>query len=187
MSRPPHGRYHDIAVCLSAGTSIQRTADLVGVDRRTVIGHAHALGYRITSTGHAQLIEGRTVNAPTPTPPGAPRRHTLGDALLAVNELRRHDDKKVAKQADRTIDQVRKLMDLVTAYDEKAATRAEVERLEQQLRDAKAKLRKPNDPTPTGEVDAKTVRAWAAANGVDCPNVGRVPKHVVEAYLQAAA
>lgn len=33
--------------------------------------------------------------------------------------------------------------------------------------------------------DAKTVRAWAAANGVDCPTRGKVPRHVVDAYLDA--
>ena len=34
-------------------------------------------------------------------------------------------------------------------------------------------------------VDAKAVRAWAAANGVDCPSSGIVPKRVVDAWRAA--
>lgn len=34
-------------------------------------------------------------------------------------------------------------------------------------------------------VDPKAVRAWAAANGVECGPIGRVPRPVVEQYLAA--
>lgn len=33
--------------------------------------------------------------------------------------------------------------------------------------------------------DPKAVRAWAAENGIECGAVGRVPRAVVDAYLQA--
>lgn len=75
---------------------------------------------------------------------------------------------------------------------EKAAARAEVERLEQQLADAKAKLRGPARVAAVAVVapnqagaSAKEIRAWAEDAGVDCPTVGKVPARVVDAYLAA--
>jgi len=38
---------------------------------------------------------------------------------------------------------------------------------------------------PTGAVDPKAVRAWAKANGVDVPVMGRVPQSVVDQYLRS--
>lgn len=38
---------------------------------------------------------------------------------------------------------------------------------------------------PTGAVDPKAVRAWAATNGVDVPARGRLPRPVVEQYLRS--
>ena len=74
----------------------------------------------------------------------------------------------------------------------KAAARAEVERLEKQLADAKAKLRGPARAAAVAVVapnqagaSAKEIRAWAAANGIDCPATGRVPGAVVDAYAAA--
>jgi len=74
----------------------------------------------------------------------------------------------------------------------KAEARAEVERLEQQLRDAKAKLRGPARAAAVAVVtpnqagaSAKEIRAWAAANGIDCPKSGIVPRRVVDAYVAA--
>lgn len=48
----------------------------------------------------------------------------------------------------------------------------------------KATRKKVATPSDDGPV-AKTVRAWAAENGVECPSVGRVPRAVVEQYMQA--
>lgn len=73
-----------------------------------------------------------------------------------------------------------------TAEREKAEARAEVARLEKKLRDARERLkggRKDDGPS----LDAKTVRAWAAEQGVDCPPVGRVPRVVMDAYREAVA
>lgn len=178
----------EIARRLAAGTRIDRIADLVGVDRRTVIGVAHATGYRITAHGTAELIGDQPMTpVPTPPPLQPARRSTIGEVALAVNELTRHKDARVRKQAERTITQVRRLVDVLSEYDEKAAARAEVERLEQQLRDAKAKLRGSGEQVPLvgPAVDSKAIRAWAARNGVDCPSVGPVPQRVVDAYQAA--
>ena len=40
----------------------------------------------------------------------------------------------------------------------------------------------PKTAAPTPEVDAKTIRAWAADQGLDCPKFGRVPASVREAF-----
>lgn len=75
---------------------------------------------------------------------------------------------------------------------EKAAARAEVERLEKQLADAKAKLRAPARAAATAAaapkqagIAAKDIRAWAASANVGCPPTGPVPAKVVDAYLAA--
>ncbi|WP_171111259.1 MULTISPECIES: Lsr2 family protein [unclassified Streptomyces] len=34
-------------------------------------------------------------------------------------------------------------------------------------------------------LDTRTVRAWADANGIDCPRVGQIPKRVLEAWRTA--
>lgn len=74
---------------------------------------------------------------------------------------------------------------------EKQAAKAEVERLTAALAEAKAKLRKPrphgqssNTATVEGASPAE-LRAWAKANGVDCPAVGRVPQHIVDKWKAA--
>ena len=62
--------------------------------------------------------------------------------------------------------------------------RRRIRDLEAQLRDAKQELRGGDeDATPAaGGYDAKTVRAWAAANDVDCPDRGRIPQPVLAAW-----
>lgn len=74
----------------------------------------------------------------------------------------------------------------------KAEARAEVERLEKQLAEAKAKLRGPARAAAVAVVtpnqagaSAKEIRAWAAANGIDCPATDIVPRRVVDAYAAA--
>jgi ATPase subunit of ABC transporter with duplicated ATPase domains len=70
---------------------------------------------------------------------------------------------------------------------EKAAARRKVAELEAQLAAAKAALRGKPAPTAAPTGDAKAIRAWAAANGVECPTRGKVPAAVVEAYRAAVA
>lgn len=77
---------------------------------------------------------------------------------------------------------------------EKAKLRAEVEALERQLAAKKALLNgkparapKPKSAAtgPIAEASPKEIRAWAAANGVECPAMGRVPAAVVTAFEAA--
>lgn len=97
-----------------------------------------------------------------------------------LDDEARLDAERAAKKADR------------------AKALAEVRRLEKQLAAARARARDAGATTPRGStspyatsatqqagVESKTVRAWAAANNIDCPKSGRVPRSVVDAYLAA--
>ncbi len=80
--------------------------------------------------------------------------------------------------------------DIVTADGQKAALRGEIHLLEEQLAAKRAALRGSTDPAPStkpvGEVpSAPQLRAWAASAGVDCPDKGRVPRRVVDAWTAA--
>ena len=96
-------------------------------------------------------------------------------------ELVKHDDKKIARAAQKVLDAVAALDAAWEANAAKAGLRAERDRLKKQLADVEAQLR----GTAPQAVDAKAVRAWAAANGVDCPSSGIVPKRVVDAWRAA--
>lgn len=135
--------------------------------------------------------------APAPVSPIRPAHRDL------IDEGKAHSSVKVqraAVKAEVALGTLANLLDATReaeaakrkAEAEKAAARAEVERLEKQLADAKAKLRGPARAAAVAVVapnqagaSAKEIRAWAAANGIDCPANGRVPGAVVEAYAAA--
>lgn len=155
---------------------------------------------------------------PEPTRPAAARPQTPGTAVhppaavpgtltkpdelrVLLNAAKAHPSKRIQAQANRVFDAVDRLRQLLRedeekhaerrrAEAEKAAARAEIARLEQQLADAKAKLRSKTataaDTTSTGDgPTAAEIRAWANEAGVDCPATGRVPKSVRAAYADA--
>lgn len=69
---------------------------------------------------------------------------------------------------------------------EQAKLQAEVKQLEEQLAAKKAALSgKPKSTASALPAPPKDIRAWAAANGVDCPAFGRLPGGVVAAYTAA--
>lgn len=91
---------------------------------------------------------------------------------------------KVRNAAVRAETALQTLADLIDEHRATEAARREVDRLERELRAAKEKLRPPRkDDGPS--LEPKVVRAWAAEHGVDCPATGRVPRTVVDAYLEA--
>lgn len=98
-----------------------------------------------------------------------------------------HWDESVAEAAREAKAWLDILAEGLVQAEHRAVALAEVEHLEQLLHAArlKAGLVEIEAPAETPSYDAKTVRAWAAANGVDCPRTGRVPRHVVDAYLDA--
>jgi hypothetical protein len=144
----------------------------------------------------------RRIPAPLPvtvsttfTPTGVPRVHDETKTLIAA--AKGHPSKIVQRQADRVIDAIDRLRALIRedeekhaekrkAAEEKAAAKAEVERLKKQLEAAKAKLR-PAKPVPNGNGDAARIRDWAREQNIAVPRTGRVPREVREAYETAHA
>lgn len=142
---------------------------------------------------------------------------------VLINTAKGMGSKRIQTLANRILDDTAKLRGLIQAEQDKTAARqakdrkrkearAEVERLEKQLREARARLR--GTPTTkqassTGttrsagsstltemrariaevldrhQVTSKQVRAWAAANDIVCPATGMLPARVVDAYDQA--
>ena len=119
-----------------------------------------------------------------PTPP---QRRTVMTEPTPVNrrpsarELAEHDDKRIARQAEKVIAEEKKLTELWKADAGKAELRAEIARLEAELKAKKDALRSGGVP----KVDTAAVRAWAAANGVEVKPTGMLPKDVITAYRQA--
>lgn len=141
------------------------------------------------------------VAAGQPSPPPT-QPDELPFAVL-INIAKGNPSKRIQSAANRLLDDVDKLRQLLKADQEKnakrreaqaakAKAREEVKRLEQQLAEAKAKLRgtqpaAPKTPPGDGSATAAEVRAWARSNGVECPAVGIVPGSVRAAYDAALA
>lgn len=122
------------------------------------------------------------VRQPGPPPvENDPPQDTIADLIQrAVSS----EVPRLVKAADRIGDLVDQLEKDVAEHERSRELRAEAERLEQRLAQIRQQLgHKPAGPgRPAGEVSPKAVRAWAAANGVDCPKLGRVPGSVMAAY-----
>jgi hypothetical protein len=108
------------------------------------------------------------------------------DQLLAWGD--QHDDPDVQDQAARARALLTGLSRRHAADRELAQITTEAERLEQRLaalraREAELAPPKKAKKTPTQrDYDPATVRAWAQQAGVNCPDRGRVPKTVVDAW-----
>ncbi len=141
-----------------------------------------------------------TAPAPTPAPaqlvalrqPAAteePDKLPVGK-LLAWGD--QHTDPEVQDQAARARAALVGLRQRYAADRELSLITSEREQLEQRLAELQAREQelapaKPKKQRKAVDYPAAEVRAWAAANGVDCPDRGRVPKAVVEAWRAATA
>lgn len=149
-----------------------------------------------------------TVHVVTRPAAAAPSERPAGpltqpdEIRVLLNTAKAHPSKRIQKAADKVFDDIDRLRALIREDDEKhaarrkaeaqkAAARAEVERLEAQLAAAKAKLRGATPQATTaataGGPTAAEIRLWAASAGIDCPTVGRVPAAVREQYEKAHA
>jgi len=138
-----------------------------------------------------------------------------------INTAKGIPTRKVQRQLERALDALTSLQELITEHQkveaartraekEKAAARAEVDRLEQQLREARAKLKSSTQrpggvaATKSGQlaavrggglvttadlealgVTSKQVRTWAHEHDVECPDSGRLPSRVLDAWKAA--
>lgn len=120
-------------------------------------------------------------------PNNDPEQLTVGQLLAWANQ---HADPDVQNQGAQARDVLAGLRQRHAAEAELAAITTEAEQLEQRLaalRAREAELAPPKQKAkrkPAGYAAAE-VRAWAKANGVDCPVTGRVPGAVVDAWRQA--
>ncbi|MFJ6561885.1 hypothetical protein ACIQMV_18890 [Streptomyces sp. NPDC091412] len=121
-------------------------------------------------------LKARPTNEPQPLP--------VGQLLKWGDE---HPDPEVQDQAARARAALGGLRKRYATDQELTAITTEAEQLEKRLaelrtREAELVPAKPKKTRKPVGYPAAEVRAWAAANGVDCPPVGRVPKKVVEAW-----
>lgn len=125
-----------------------------------------------------------------PLPPLPIQEPTMTDDTTTdlIAQGQEHSSKRIQAAAKRADEALEKLRDLFAAEQAKAEAQAEIDQLERQLREAKARARGQavtSPATAVARVDTKKIRAWAHEHGVHCPDRGRVPKRVVEAYDQA--
>lgn len=165
----------------------------VNTDKNRIPVTTGPTGTDVASHRQHQLVrkyKADRATTPTPTPARTPamtdttpQRETVLDMIARATKI---TDKKISTLAKKVAGLVTDLDHLVAEYDAKAEARADVQRLEQELAAAreKAGLKKTATKTSTG-IDSKAVRAWAAANGIDCNPVGRVNADVVAAYQRA--
>lgn len=130
--------------------------------------------------------------APRPTPPithirkDPPPMNTLqavpkDTARPPAATLASHDDKRIARAAQKVLDAEAALGAAWEQHAAKAALRAKRDRLRKQLAEVEAQIK---GGAPAA-VDPKQVRAWAAANGHDVAPSGMIPKAIVADYLDA--
>lgn len=139
-------------------------------------------------------------NGGLPTPPNIPAGSSVEHvAKIVLAEAAQSQKARTRNLAQRIRNQLADLQVLLDkermaaaaeekAAEEKAQARAEVERLERQLREAKAKLTGKAATTAAasdGGPTSKEIRAWARENGVHCPATGIVPTSVRDAYTAA--
>ena len=93
-----------------------------------------------------------------------------------------HEDKRIAKAAQKVMAAAAALDAAWEANAEKAELRAKRDRLKKQLAEIEAQIK----GTPAApKHDTKAIRAWAAENGYDVAPSGIIPKAIVADYLNA--
>ncbi|MFF9279554.1 WhiB family transcriptional regulator [Streptomyces griseosporeus] len=145
--------------------------------------------------------EGPAVTQPVPqlaAIPEPPLADQHEPPALPVGQLLKwgddHDDPDVRDQAARARVLLTGLRRRHAADAELAAITSEAEELEQRLAELRAReaelapvkaKKKRRTVAYVRDYDSRTVRAWAAEQGIDCPRVGQVPKAVVDAWRAA--
>lgn len=165
-----------IARRLADGAKVDDVAAAFGVPRKDVMdaGFDHGLRYVEGRDVFELTDKARTMLRSAPAP--APKRGPITVGLACP-------DPKVRRAAEKARDAVDRLRDLLAQWEDRAAARAEVERLETELAAAKARLTgRPAAPATDRAPDNSEVRAWAEAAGVPCPARGRIPGTVRDAY-----
>jgi predicted transcriptional regulator len=153
-----------VALCERRGLSARQTAELLGITDRTVV--------RVRSgETHPHARAGVTVD------------HTKEKIAAAL----RSESPHVQRAAKRANDALAALDTVLHEWDAKEAARERVAELEKALAEAKAALRGKPSKATAAPGEHKQARAWARAQGIDVPPIGRVPSNVLDAWRRAAA
>lgn len=154
-------------------------------DNQRDILHRYANGAAVSDIAKAQGCKASDVSTVlnAPAVAGAAGVSTV-EQLLAAGES--HPQPRVRSVALRARTLVETLRSLIEEEQRSAAARARIAELEAQLAAARAEL---GAGAPrvhaTGNGEAKAIRAWARAAGVDCPTFGVIPAKVQAAYREA--
>lgn len=202
---------------LEAGHTVEQVATATGWPRQRIValingwkGWLHHHGRDVAYQPGSRPV--RQAAAPTPTAPAtaqppapkpaAPASASLSVATTAelITRAAGMDDKAVQRELTRVTEALARLRTAVAGVDARAeedrkrqAAVEEIERLEAELADARARAKelggkRTTKPSPAAAATGPTpkqVRAWAAENGVECNSHGRVPQGVVDQYLAA--
>ena len=203
LSTPPRLN-RDQAVILAryaGGETAKTIADDTGTDLAVVgrILDEHAGNNRdrarqlVTAYNtHAQSVAAAQGTTTPAVLPGPRRPDGIAGLLDAADAT---GDPRMKKTADKIRELLAELRADVAGHREHAELLQEQERLQARLAEIKQRLRPSTRRPATGQgpagsadrtpVDSKTIRAWAAEQGITCSATGRVPQSITDAYHQA--
>lgn len=193
----------DLMRLIADGNRLTQIADLTGLPKGRIVKVAREHGWTLNASADRFAKPVTPLAAVKPAPEtGADTEQGKAGVRPATRDLIEEGKassvarvRRAAEKAQAALDHLAAVIDETreaeaakrAAEAEKAAARRKVAELEAQLAAAKAALRGKPAPTAAATGDAKAIRAWAAANGVECPTRGKVPAAVVEAYRAAVA
>lgn len=166
------------------------SADMMG--KALVVQQEQAERPRPTPRGSAPRPSPR-LPEPGTRPPAASLEPSVTDRIgRAIATARGSGDARLKRLADKAEDARDALLNGVGEWEQAAEQRrleaeaaAKREREIAELEEKLTALRGQRQASAALGKRAKSIRAWAAANGVECPARGRVPMAVVEAYEKA--
>jgi hypothetical protein len=184
---PDHTRRKVLEALLSdrTPTAIATIAAELHLEGRAVRRIADAAGWPDRAKVSFALEALRDADLPLRTPAPHPDQleTRIADALAS-----KHRD--VRRAAQRVVDALthldRALADADRAERIREQARAEIRDLEEKLAAARRRLTDPlAAPTHKAKADLKRIRTWAHENNIDCPDRGRIPQRVLDAYTDA--
>jgi hypothetical protein len=158
----------------------RRSAIPLGPDTESPTEVAQQNARRLAASSHGRELAA-AIHAPAEASPPEPVDGVL--ALIGTAQLSgRQSTRTLAERLLRLISDVGEAVRAETAQ---ADARAEVERLELALAEARERAKFRGNPPPKADADSRTVREWAAVNGLTVSSTGKVPQRIVDAYLAA--
>jgi Lsr2 len=209
LDRPLGGRTErqvaaEVVVLLMGAGIVQRTpeqlaksADAIAIPVdaiRQAWDRRERLGRSVPFDGHP-VSEHEKVER-LPAAPSANVDPSVDVVGQLISEGLASTSKRVQKAASRAREAVDRLKTSLDSDRASAEARAEVDRLQRELAEAKARLRgdKPQrvsrPPRSSSDADgptAREVRQWAISNKIPCPVKGRIPTDVMDRYHAEAA